>query len=66
MSRSNKRDRSVSKQINTTNIGSLTISSTSPVVAAGANPTKAEYDVAVALINELKTKVNTLITALKT
>ena len=66
MGKSNKRDRAVSKQINATTIGSLSITSASPVVAAGANPTKAEYDVAVALINELKADVNLLIAALKT
>lgn len=66
MARTNKAQRAVAKQINTNNIGSLTVSSTSPVAAAGASPTKAEYDVAVTLINELKTKMNTLITALKT
>lgn len=29
--------------------------------AAGANPTKAEYDLCVALVNELKAKLNQLL-----
>lgn len=32
------------------------------VAAAGANPTKAEYDVVVALVNDLKSKFNANVT----
>lgn len=42
-----------------------TVAATAPAAAAGANPTKAEYDVAVAAINELRTLVTALVTALK-
>lgn len=31
------------------------------VAAAGANPTKAEYDLCVALVNELKAKLNKIL-----
>lgn len=36
------------------------------VAAAGANPLKAEYDLTVALLNETKAKLNTVIAMLKT
>ena len=36
------------------------------LVAAGAAPTKAEFDAVVALVNELRTKVNAAAAALKT
>ncbi len=42
------------------------VASANGAEAAGANPTKAEYDVVVALANELKAVVNGLITKLKT
>lgn len=35
------------------------------VAAAGANPTKAEYDAVVTLANELKTRLNALNAALR-
>lgn len=35
------------------------------VAAAGATPTKAEYDVVVALVNELKADFNTLVDAIR-
>lgn len=35
------------------------------VAAAGANPTKAEYDAVVTLVNELKADYNALLAALK-
>lgn len=43
----------------------LTTAAPNAVAAAGANPTKAEYDVVVALVNELKADHNALVTALK-
>ena len=36
-----------------------TITSPNGVAAAGANPTKAEFDAVVTLVNEIKTKINT-------
>lgn len=36
-----------------------TITSPSAVAAAGANPTKAEFDAVVTLVNEIKSKLNT-------
>lgn len=39
--------------------------STNVVAAAGAAPTKAEFDAVVTLANELKADLNALITALK-
>ena len=36
------------------------------VVAAGASPTKAEFDAVVTLINEIRTKINAGAAALKT
>lgn len=42
------------------------ISAPAAVVAAGASPTKAEFDAVVAIVNELRTKVNAGAAALKT
>lgn len=42
------------------------VASADGAAAAGANPTKAEYDVVVALANESKTQLNTVIATLKT
>ena len=39
------------------------IASADGVAAAGANPTKAEYDVVVTLVNEIKASLNAAITA---
>lgn len=47
-----------------TTIASVT--SANGAAAAGASPTKAEYDVVVALANESKTKLNSVIATLKT
>ena len=63
--RANKKDRAIIKGLNNDKIGALSVTTANAVVAAGANPTKAEYDAAVTLINELKTDLNALITALK-
>lgn len=49
-----------------TQVAALTAAtSANGVAAAGAEPTKAEYDAVVALVNELKGKVNGIIAALK-
>lgn len=66
MSGTNKRDRSVFKQIATLRTGSISVTSPNGVAAAGANPTKAEYDAVVTLVNELKADLNALIAALRT
>jgi hypothetical protein len=47
------------------NAAALTTTATNGAAAAGANPTKAEYDVLVTLVNELKADHNNLVTALK-
>lgn len=41
------------------------VASADAVAAAGANPTKAEYDAVVTLVNELKAVVNSLLTKLR-
>lgn len=41
------------------------VAATNGAQASGANPTKAEYDAVVALANELKTKFNALLAAIK-
>ena len=41
------------------------VTATSAAAAAGANPTKAEYDVAVTELNSLKTQFNALLTSLR-
>lgn len=64
MPRSNKRDRAAFKQITTTNLGALTVSTANAVASVGV-PTKAEFDAVVALVNELKADLNALIAALK-
>ncbi len=49
-----------------TEIVALTpVSATNAAAAAGANPTKAEYDVVVALANANKAAINAIIAALK-
>lgn len=40
-----------------------TVTSPSPLAAAGANPTKAEYDATVTLLVEIKTKLNAIAAA---
>jgi hypothetical protein len=42
------------------------VTSPAATVAAGATPTKAEFDAVVALVNELRTKVNPAAGTLKT
>lgn len=42
-----------------------TVTAANATAAAGANPTKAEYDVVVALVNELKGDLNALVAAIK-
>jgi hypothetical protein len=42
------------------------ITAPAAAAAAGASPTKAEFDAVVTLVNELRTKVNTAAAALKT
>lgn len=42
------------------------VTTANAAVAAGVNPTKAEYDAAVALLNDLKTAFNDLLTKLRT
>lgn len=64
MPRTNKRDRAAFKQIATTNLGALTVSTANAVASVGV-PTKAEFDAVVALANELKADLNALIAALK-
>jgi hypothetical protein len=58
---------SASKSVSTkTQIVALTpVAAANAVAAAGANPTKAEYDALVTLANENKAKLNAVIAALK-
>lgn len=65
MSGVSRRVRKDAKAINTTNIGSLAITSPSAVASVVGAPTKAEFDAVVLLANELKTDLNALLTALK-
>jgi hypothetical protein len=41
------------------------VAAANATAAAGATPTKAEFDAVVTLVNELKTDVNSLVTALR-
>lgn len=49
----------------TGNTAVASVASADGVAAAGATPTKAEYDVVVALVNELKAQVNALLVQLR-
>jgi len=53
------------RTIKTVRVAAAAVTSPNAVAAAGATPTKAEYDAVVTLANELKTDFNSLITALK-
>jgi len=56
--------RDVADDLASVQIDALTAPAAS--VAAGASPTKAEFDAVVALVNEIRTKVNAAAAALKT
>ena len=56
--------RDIADDLATVQIDALT--APAAAVAAGAAPTKAEFDAVVALVNELRTKVNAAAAALKT